>query len=277
MSNLAQGLTVTIPDFEGTDEHWAAGHEAGWGTLDAIRATEAYLGVVASTPVGMYGDSGGSIAADWAAELAPTYTPALNLIGVAMGGIPVDLAYNLRYVDGSKGWSGVVPAVMVSLSRAFHFRLARYASGYGRKIFAQVRRGCIGSFLGAYPGLTVEKLVKPRYRDILEVPIFRRIANRMIMGSAPGRPKTPFFMAVGNADGVGDGVMVAGDVEALAHEYCRQGVPVELAVYKGAVHTEAALHFETPAVTFLLERFAGVAAAGNCATSPRGNSLAPLP
>ncbi|MGN6473373.1 MAG: lipase family protein, partial [Mycobacteriales bacterium] len=100
---------------------------------------------------------------------------------------------------------------------------------------------------------------------------------RLIMGSVPGHPTAPFFMAVGNADGTGDGVMVARDVEALAYEYCHQGDRVELNVYKGATHTEAALHFESPAVTFLLERFAGVPATGNCASIPRGNSLAPLP
>ncbi|HVS67758.1 MAG TPA: lipase family protein [Mycobacteriales bacterium] len=277
VSNLAQGLVVTVPDFEGTDEHWAAGHEAGYGTLDAIRATESFLDVTAATKVGMYGYSGGSIAADWAAELAPRYAPALNLVGVAMGGIPVDLAHNLRYVNGSRGWSGVVPAVMVSLTRAFHLDLAKYGSAYGAKIFDAVKRECIGSFLGAYPGLRVERLVKHRYRHILQVPAFTRIANRLIMGSVPGHPIAPFFMAVGNADGVGDGVMVARDVEALAHEYCDQGDPVELQIYKGATHTEAALHFESPAVAYLLERFAGVRATGSCSSIPRGSSLAPLP
>ena len=276
VSNLAQGLIVTVPDFEGTDEHWAAGHEAGYGTLDAIRATESYLELSPATKVGMYGYSGGSIAADWAAELAPRYAPALNIVGVAMGGIPVDLAHNLRYVNGSHGWSGVVPAVMVSLTRSFHLDLAKYGSAYGKKIFAEVRRQCIGSFLGAYPGLRVQKLVKHRYRDILGVPVFKRIANRLIMGSVPGHPIAPFFMAVGNADGVGDGVMVARDVQALAYQYCHQGDPVELQVYKGAVHTEAALHFEAPAVAFLMARFAGDPATGNCASIPRGNSLSPL-
>jgi hypothetical protein len=276
LSNLVQGYIVTVPDFEGTDEHWAAGHEAGYGTLDAIRATETFLGLSPATKVGMYGYSGGSIAADWAAELAPRYAPALNLVGVAMGGIPVHLAHNLRYVNGSRDWSGVVPAVMVSLTRAYHLDLAKYASPYGAKIFREVKRQCIGSFLGAYPGLRVAKLVKPRYRDILHVPVFKRIVNRLIMGSVPGHPNAPFFMAVGNADGVGDGVMVARDVQALAHQYCRQGVPVELHVYDGAVHTEAALHYEAPAVAFLLARFLGVPASGNCASIPRGNSLAPL-
>ena len=37
-------------------------------------------------------------------------------------------------------------------------------------------------------------------------------------------------MAVGNAGGTGDGIMVVADVEALAYEYCGDGVAVQLAV-----------------------------------------------
>ena len=42
---LAHGNIVTIPDFEGTGLHWMAGRESGYGALDAIRATESYLGI----------------------------------------------------------------------------------------------------------------------------------------------------------------------------------------------------------------------------------------
>src|SRR5580704_14439211 len=34
------GYTVVIPDFEGPDNEWTAGIEAGYGTLDGIRAAE---------------------------------------------------------------------------------------------------------------------------------------------------------------------------------------------------------------------------------------------
>ena len=39
--------------------------------------------------------------AEWAAELAPTYSPELNLVGAAIGGIPVHLAHNTRYINGT--------------------------------------------------------------------------------------------------------------------------------------------------------------------------------
>ena len=60
------------------------------------------------------------------------------------------------------------------------------------------------------------------------------------MGTAPGHPAEPLLFGVGNADGTGDGIMVAGDVEALAHEYCKQGLPVTFDEYTGLPHTEAA-------------------------------------
>ncbi|MGH9017850.1 MAG: lipase family protein [Acidimicrobiales bacterium] len=276
-SYVAAGFVLTIPDFEGEDLEWTAGQEAGYGTLDALRATESYLGMAADSPVGLTGYSGGSIAADWASELAPSYAPALDLVGVAEGGIPVDYAHNLAYINGSAGWSGVLPATLVALGRAFGEDITPYLSPYGKKLAAQVRSACIGSFEGAYPGLTVQKLVKKKYRDVFSIPALVQINNELIMGSTPGNPTGPLFMAVGDADGTGDGIMVVADVEALATEYCDQGVGVQLAVYQGDDHEEAAVQFEPAAVTFLEERFAGVPFSSGCASIPAGDSIAPLP
>ena len=274
---VAAGFVLTIPDFEGERLEWTAGQEAGYDTLDALRATEHYLGMASDSPVGLIGYSGGSIAADWASELAPRYAPQLNFVGVAEGGIPVDYAHNLTYINGSSGWSGIIPATLVALTRAFHVNLAPYLSAYGKKLAAQVQTACIGSFYGAYPGLTVEQLVRPKYRNVLRVPAFVRIVNELIMGSAPGHPTGPLFMAVGDADGTGDGVMVTADVEALAHEYCTQGVALDLSAYQGEDHDEAAVSFEPAAVQFLEERFAGLPFSTGCASVPNGDSIAPLP
>ena len=54
--------------------------------------------------VAMLGYSGGAIATEWAAELAPTYAPDVNkhMIGAAMGGVLVHPAHNLHYVEGSR-------------------------------------------------------------------------------------------------------------------------------------------------------------------------------
>ena len=274
---LGQGFIVTVPDFEGEHLAWTAGHLAGYATLDALRATESYLNLPATTMAGLSGYSGGSIAADWASELAPSYAPALNLVGVAAGGIPVDEAHNLDYINGSPVWSGIIPATLVGEARAFHVDLTPYLSAYGAQLASQVADQCISQFNGAYPGLTVQQLLKPRYQALLKQPVFAAMVNAQLMGRAPGHPTGPLFMAVGDSDGVGDGVMVTGDVEGLAHQYCRQGVPVDLAVYQGENHSQAAVSFEPAAIAFLKARFAGSPFQSSCASIPVGNALTAVP
>lgn len=275
---LLAGDYVVVPDYEGTNLEWAAGQESGWDTLDSIRAAEQDLGLPASAKVALTGYSGGSIATEWASELAPAYAPELNIVGAAEGGIPVDFAHNLDYINGSPDWSGVIPAVLVSLSRAFGINLDEYLSPYGKQVTDQVQDGCINDFVGNYPGLTIQQLLKPKYQDFLNVPVFAQVINHLIMGSTPGRPAVPLLMVVGNSDGTGDGVMVSKDVEALAHEYCSQGVPVDFIEEYGADHTEAAVPFEAVLGPAQVQAwFAGLPPVNDCLLVGQGNSLAPLP
>lgn len=271
------GMVVTVPDFEGEQLHWGANLESGDSSLDAIRATESFLHAPATTKVALTGYSGGAIAADWASELAPRYAPRLNLVAVAEGGIPVDWAHNLRYVAGGKAYAGTLPAVLMTLHRAFGLRLHRYLSRRGAQIIKQVHRECITDFLGAYPGLRPEDMLKHRYRQLLRIPAVARDLNRLIMGQAPGHPRAPLFMGIGDADGRGDGVMLLSDTTALAHEYCGQRVPVKLSTYHGLSHEAAGIDFEPVATTYLLQRFAGLPPPNDCAKIGRGGSLAPLP
>jgi hypothetical protein len=163
------------------------------------------------------------------------------------------------------------------VSRGFHLDLGPFLSAYGKQVTAQVSDECINSFAGSYNGLTIQQLLQPQYQDFLANPTFATIVNHLIMGTAPGHPTEPLFMAVGNHDGTGDGVMVAADVEALAHEYCQQGVPVTFSEYRNLDHTQAAAPFESTALAFLEARFAGAPPPNGCASIGAGNSLAPLP
>ncbi|HZE06876.1 MAG TPA: lipase family protein, partial [Solirubrobacteraceae bacterium] len=213
---VSAGDTVVVSDYEGEKLDWGAGQESGYGTLDGIRAAEHLLGVPAkTTPVGMVGYSGGSIATDMAGELARTYAPELDLVGSAEGGIPVDYFHNLTYINGSTGWAGVIPAVLVSLSRAYDISFEPYLSPYGLQVTSQVANECINSFAGNYPGLTIQRLLKPQYQDYTRIHDLVAIGDHMIM-SRTGTPRGPLFMGVGDSDGTGDGIMVTADDEALA-------------------------------------------------------------
>jgi hypothetical protein len=268
----ANGYIVTVPDFEDETLDYVAGTESGMSTLDGIKATLKVLKLGTGTQVGLMGYSGGSIAADWAAELAPRYAPRVNFVGVAMGGIPVNLAHNIRYIDGSASWSDVIPAALIGISRSFHLDLTPYLSAFGHRVVATESHQCIGEFQGEYPNLTVKQLMKPQYADIAHVPIFHQILNKLIMGSAPGHPAEPLLMVAGNSDGTGDGVMVAKDEQQLAAEYGRQGVPVQFEELQGLDHNATGAAFLGQAFPWLASRFVGAPPISHAATMPLGGS-----
>ncbi len=263
---LSQGDIVTVPDFEGTHLDWMAGRESGYGALDAARATESFLGVPVSTDVGMSGYSGGAVAADWASELAPGYAPRLHIVGVAEGGIPVDYAHLLSYVDGTAVYSAAMPGILIGLSRAYGVNLTAYLSTYGLQVVQQQEAVCIASVFGHYPGLTLAQLMKPPYGDVAHAAPFADILRAQTMGTARTHPQEPLLMAVGNVDGKGDGVMQAGDVQTLARHYCHEGVPVDFQEYQGASHEDAGALFEPQTGPFLQARFAGAPFLDNCSS-----------
>ena len=263
----AQGYIVTVPDFENETLDFMAAPESGMSALDGVRATLAVLGLGQSTPVGLVGYSGGSMAADWASELAPRYAPGLNLVGVAEGGMPVDLAHIMRYVDGTPKWSSIIPAAFLGIARADHLDLTPYLSAFGRKTIAADARACIGEFVG---NLTMKQLFKPEYDDPLHIPVIERALDALVMGSAAGHPTAPLLMVAGNLDGTGDGVTIAGDQRALAAEYCSEGVPVDFTEVPHGEHTQTGVAFMPLAFGFLGARFAGVPPATTC--PPLGSS-----
>jgi len=224
---IADGYTVIVPDTEGQRADFAAGPEYGMNTLDSIRAAfnSSTVGLPDDAKVAMLGYSGGAIATDWAAELAPTYAPDVNarIVGAAMGGVLVDPAHNLHYVEGTFFWSGVMPMALVGIARAFEIDFTPYLSAYGVKVYHDMQTASIVNVLGRYWGLTWADLVSPAYPTPESLPLYVMAANKLIMGTG-GTPTIPMFIGQGaHGDfewtpgdkpgiGAGDGVMIAGDV-----------------------------------------------------------------
>ncbi|MFF6776773.1 lipase family protein [Streptomyces sp. NPDC012637] len=288
---LAKGYDVVIPDTEGQRADFAAGPEYGTNTLDSIRAAtrSPQTGMDSSTRFGLMGYSGGAIATGWAAALAPRYAPDVNsrLVGFAEGGLLVAPAHNLKYVDGSLAWSGVIPMAIIGVARSYDIDLKKYMSSYGLEVYAKLERGSIVDALGRYPGLTWKKMAKPEYADPNSVPEFVAAVNKVNLGTAP-TPTVPGLIAQGNAGflegtfgsppgiGTGDGVMVAGDVRALARQYCATGnSAIAYHQYDLFSHTGAPVVWAPAALGWLDARFAGRPAPSDCGRIPAGNSLAP--
>lgn len=288
---LNRGYTVAVADTQGQEANFAAGPEYGYNTLDGLRAAfdEPQAGLSSASKAGLFGYSGGAIATEWAAELAPEYAPDVDarMVGAAMGGVLVKPSTNLRYIDGSQFWAGVMPMAIIGAARSFQVDLRQYLSPYGERVYDRMRDDSIAEVLGAYPGLTWKRLAKPEYGVPEAIPIYVEKVNQLIM-STYGTPTIPLFIGQGakgelegtkgNRPGVGkgDGVMVAGDVRALAREFCSRGVKVEYREYQSGSHVTTVQSWLPSATGWLLRRFTDQPAGSNCDSIKPGNSLAPV-
>ena len=308
---LADGYTVIVPDIEGQRADFAAGPEYGMNTLYSIRAAfskKSTLDLPDDAKVVMFGYSGGALATEWAAELAPTYADDVDkrLIGAAMGGLLVHPAHNLHYVDGSLGWAGVMLMALVGITRAFEnqkefrnylstsSRFRCWAKANGAKLFDDMQTKSIINVLGQYPGLTWEDLAKPEYPTPESIPLYVECVNKLIMGTGGDphgatKPTIPLFIGqgangelegtAGNKEGIGpgDGVMIAGDVRTLARNYCARGATVWYEQYDALSHISS-LYFWLPhSITWIKQRFAGKPAPQNGSSINPGNPLDPIP
>jgi len=286
---VKQGYTVVVSDTEGQKANFAAGPEYGYNTLDAIRATlnAPQLGVARDAKVVMMGYSGGAIATEWAAELAPSYAPDLkpNLIGAAFGGTLVSPEHNLTYIEGTPIWGGVMPMAVIGVSRSYDIDIQKYLTPRGLEVYNKMQKASIAYVLGMYRDVTWKDLVKPEFQDRTKIKEYVEAVNKVIMGTG-GTPEIPLQIGQGTGGiweltkpspiwGAGDGVMIAGDVRTLARQYCAKGVPVQHKEW-GSSHFTTMLSWLPWATTWIDERFAGKAAPQNCSSIAPGNPLTPL-
>lgn len=272
---LAQGYTVTIPDYEGLKQHWTIGAESAYAALDSVRASEKVLKMPASTPVGLMGYSGGSVPTGFAADLAPTYAPELHIVGAAAGGVLVDPAHNLGYINKTPLWSSVIPALMYSYNETYDLNIGQYLSADGTAALAHVAGQCLTEFLGKPGNIDDSDLLKqPQWPSLLSIPALIKPLNKNIMG-ASGVPHTPVFLGVGNVDGIGDGIMMQNDVAGLATQYCAEHVKTQYRIYPKKNHFQAFVPWTVDADAFINARFAGKSAT-YCQGIPPGTPLTPL-
>jgi len=288
---LLAGETVVVPDTEGEEADFAAGPVYGYNTLDSLRAalSSPATGLSSKTKIALAGYSGGAIATEWAAQEAPSYAPDIDtdLVGASFGGVLVDPAHNLRYVEGSSSWSSIVPMALDGLARAFHLDLAPYLTEYGKELLTGDEHSSITNRTEV-SGLTWAQVAKPEYPTPESIKVYVKTANELIMGHE-GAPTVPLLIGQGNGGeefegtpgdkpgiGPGDGVMIAGDVRSLARQYCGDGLPVHYTEYPHLGHIEGAGPWLAETAPWLIERFAGLTAPQDCSEIAAGNPLTPI-
>lgn len=261
---LDQGVVVVLTDYEGLQSQWIAGMNTAHGVLDGIRAVEKFSksGLNSHTPVGLMGYSGGGHATGWANEVALEYAPELNIVGAAMGGLPVSPLNVAKKVDGGL-FAGVYFGAVLGLSRANpQINVNDYASPAGLTMLKDMANRCLLGMMEGQPEILTPYAFKKGSQylqdpNFLDLPEMQAIGVANTMGSRP--PKAPMYIY----EGAIDEVMPIADVDALVKTYCARGQKVQYNRYAVADHMMLAIAPDA-GMNYVLDRLNGKAAPSNC-------------
>ncbi|MFD4183893.1 lipase family protein [Rhodococcus sp. NPDC058514] len=260
---LARNYAVVVTDHEGPRQAYAAGRMAGHAVLDALRAAvrTPALGLSPASRIAVTGYSGGAIASGWAAKLAPTYAPELNLVGAAFGGTPADYRILLGSMNGRNGASTVLLAAVLGLAREYP-ELFGLFSDNGWRLGMLAKDLCFAQL--AAPGVVAPIPVQAMsdVPDVVNHPIARRVLDETRM--AGRAPTAPVFIYQGQQDPW----IPREGAERLYDDWCARGARVRLEEYTGE-HVTAAASGAPIAHRWIDDRLAGVPVPPGCSSVGR--------
>ena len=196
---LSRGDAVVVTDHEGPRQAYAAGRMAGHAVLDAVRGAvrTPALGLVTDAPIAITGYSGGAIASGWAAELAPTYAPELNIVGAAFGGTPADYRVLLESMNGKNLASGVLLGATLGVAREYPELLSLFNEN-GWRLAEAARDFCLPALGAAGALLPVPVQALSDVPHVVDTPIAREVLAANRLGGAA--PTAPVFLYQGQQD-----------------------------------------------------------------------------
>lgn len=252
------GVAVVATDYEGLGTEgghpYLVGASEGRAVLDAARAARAVPdgGVEAGGPVVVAGFSQGGHAALWAAQLAPTDAPELDIRGVLAAAPVTDVA---AFVRRSEDWPeqfGVLVTIAYGMAQAYpELDLADILTPEGLDRLWALEDQCIAGVVIVYTDPIDELLVAsprlaPGWRD--------RLAENMAAQQALG---VPVLILQGADDPIVDPALTR---EAVAR-LCGAGDTVE---YREVAGVDHAILSPERAVPWILDRLAGAPATSTC-------------
>ncbi|MFJ9870889.1 lipase family protein [Streptomyces sp. NPDC101165] len=277
---LNAGYAVAATDgqgyMDGQVHPYASGVEAGHATLDMARAASRVpgTGVSPDAEVGIWGYSEGGSGSLWAAQLARSYAPELNVVGSASGGIPADLKQVAGNLDG-QFFAGFLMDAFIGLS-VTHPGLPfdDLLNDSGHKAVKDAESLCAVGTVSRFPGARIEQYNK----DGLTLDQIYALhgsdgvtwgdavgANKL--GADVGTPGSGARYEIGfpvlQYRGLLDEVIPARMAGETRHAYCAAGIPTRWTSYAGD-HLTGDAQAIGDVVSWLGDRFDGKADTGNC-------------
>jgi alpha-beta hydrolase superfamily lysophospholipase len=262
---LRRGWTISIPDHEGPDGHWGSPQEPGFCTLDAIRAALSFesLELHESTPVALWGYSGGGLATSWAAEMAPEYAPELELVGAALGSPVGDPGSAFTRLNATL--HAALPTLVVAGLRRTYPDLDRVVRQYVNEDGMRI----LDSVESMTTVRAVRRLARHDLDNYIDIPLADLLALpeivQVFQDIQPGRiaPLVPLLVV----QAVHDQIIAVDDVDGQVDRYLEAGAHVTY--LRDRLSEHLSLHPLSAPLTldWLADRFAGLPVAESGTTT----------
>ncbi|MGV9801172.1 lipase family protein [Mycobacterium sp. NPDC003449] len=252
---LAEGWAVSVPDHEGVNGKWGAPYEPGYHVLDGLRAALNCdrLALSASSPIGLWGYSGGGLATAWAAEMSGGYAPELNIAGAVLGSPVGDLGETFSKLNGTifAGLPGLVVAALADIYPDLNRIVAEHATPDGLERLDRLHRMTTAHALLRWARTDMDDLVDLPLQQTVDGPEVQHVFDDIKLGVAT--PNAPVLVI----QAVHDEIISVDGIDDLVDAYRAGGASVTY--HRDSFCEHLLLHPMSAPMTlrWLSDRFAG--------------------
>ena len=261
---VAAGYAVAQTDYEGEGtpglHPYFANAAGAHDTIDIVRAARALDPQIGSRWIVMGHSEGGTIAL-FAAALAPSWAPDLQLLGAVSYAPATDITDVLGSIMTSRQPTPTLPLGMMMVegiaSSDPAVDLNRILSPKGLAMLPQLQSACAGTLMNSREWSTV-----PPASLFLPHPPIDRLLHDFARNEPLNLPiRDPLLLVQGTND-----EMVAPEMtEALRTNLCANGVPARLDALQGATHDSVMAQSFESVKDWVARRLAGASEAQSCA------------
>jgi triacylglycerol lipase len=272
-AGLRQGWIVSVADHGGQPGRYVVARQPGYHVLDGLRATQQFaeLRLPSDTPIGLWGYSGGGLASSWAAEMAPSYAPELNIVAAALGSPASDPGKILERADGGL-FAGLGFAAISALRGSYPALdsvLTQHLTPKGEKIMTTVRGLSTGQAVGRYVMRNLDRYVDLPIADLMALPDVAAMSEDLRLGKEA--PTCPVYIYTA----VRDQLVGIDEVDRQADFYATHGTDVTYRRDMLSEHVSLALLGAPAALRWLAQRLEGMEPESGTRTV--GSMLASIP
>ncbi len=270
-ANLAEainrGYAVVITDnagyTNGDTPTYLSGESQAHAALDIVTAATQIPGAaIEDDRVVVWGYSQGGQTGNWIAEIHPQYAPGMNIVGIATGGTPADIAYTGYNLDGDAGSAFLLGAIIgYEAEYGDDIPLYELANSYGLQQIEVGKSQCVFESLFHFMGseLADFTLQNRPLEDLITIPTVEQVLTAQNLGNT--KPEVPLYMYHGQAD---EFIPLDQHID-LKQRYCELGANVRFDVFPSE-HIATQFQAAPYALDWLDERVQGRPAYNACYT-----------